>query len=280
MEPQNTSPSVSVAAAPRLPSFSQLWKESWNILKGKFKTYITIMALPLATQIVAALLTLGLVSEEPGTMIGAGLLLFVISIANIVLSVIATGAVAHISVRSEETIAPGAALREGRARFWSIVWVGFLSGILSFVGFFFFIVPGILLSISFSFGIYVLMLEGDRGMQALLKSREYIKGNMGKLFGNTLLLGLILGAITMIITVIFQIIDPTLGSIVQALLTAVITPFSVIFASRFYIHSKQLKGVPSAEAVAANWASVRTILWGGCAVAVVMTILIVFLATR
>lgn len=54
-------------------------------------------------------------------------------------------------------------------------WVAFLSAILIFGGFLFFIIPGIIFSVWFTFILYILVLEGKKGFKSILESRNLIK---------------------------------------------------------------------------------------------------------
>lgn len=82
-------------------------------------------------------------------------------------------------------------------------WVGIVSGLATAGGLFFFIIPGILLSIWLSLSVYVLFGEGKKGMEALVASWYYVKGFwfpvlwrfffLGIIF---LIAGLLLGALS------------------------------------------------------------------------------------
>lgn len=70
----------------------------------------------------------------------------------------------------------------------------FLSIHLFFIvtgGSFFFIIPGIFFSIWFMFSWLVLLYEGKKGKEALVRSKEYIKGHIGSVLLNNFLLGIL-----------------------------------------------------------------------------------------
>jgi hypothetical protein len=60
--------------------------------------------------------------------------------------------------------------------FPAYVWVSILMGLSIMIGFVLFIVPGIYLLISFAFAALIVVLEGAGGVEALKRSRAYVKG--------------------------------------------------------------------------------------------------------
>ena len=47
-------------------------------------------------------------------------------------------------------------------------------------GFVFFIVPGVIFSIWLSFSVLILIVENEKGTNALVRSKEYVKGRWGE----------------------------------------------------------------------------------------------------
>lgn len=71
------------------------------------------------------------------------------------------------------------------------VWVMLLQGLAVAGGFFLFIIPGIIFSILLGQAIYAYVFEGKKGMDALVASWFYIRGNWWGVFGRILFLGII-----------------------------------------------------------------------------------------
>jgi hypothetical protein len=69
-----------------------------------------------------------------------------------------------------------AALRFGGQRFGGLLWLAILAGLLTFLGGVALILPGIYLIVAFALAAPVLVIEGQRGIVALRRSRELIKG--------------------------------------------------------------------------------------------------------
>ncbi|MHC1698007.1 MAG: hypothetical protein AB9919_08145 [Geobacteraceae bacterium] len=68
------------------------------------------------------------------------------------------------------------ALQRGKGMILPLVWVSFLGAFIVCGGYLLLIIPGIIFSVWFVFGQFVLVEDEARGMGALLKSREYVRG--------------------------------------------------------------------------------------------------------
>lgn len=277
--------SVSVVPeAPKLPRFGQLWDEMWKQFKAHFWVYVGLSAMPVIVQIVLGLIAVAIVGTAASLQDvlaptrlyhgGGGVMIVIAIIVVVIVQLWSTAAMIYGTTHSDGLTFKGS-LRESWRWLGAFLWMSIISGLLALGGTFLLIVPGIILGIWFSFGSYVLLTEGDKGLRALLKSREYVKGNGGKIFGNVFLVGLVIGLVTWIPAILVSIADQSIGSLVQAIIGIVVTPLPVIFISRLYAHSKELKGVPSDEAVQSNWKPVRNIVLGGCAVVVIILILVI-----
>ena len=288
MEPQNVSPSVPVvAAAPKLPPFGQLWKEATKHLQEKFLLYWGIAILPTVLQIAFLALGVGVAGgfmngfSRQSTAIGITVVGVVALIFLIIIQLWSAATLTYLSVHHDEQLTFKSAMSAGWKHIGSLFWISVLSGLLSLAGFLLFVVPGIIMTVWFTFPLYILMSEGDRGMKALQKSAEYVRGNWGKIFGNMLLVGLIVGVISAIFSFFSGKEPGLLGLIVSSLVSGVLTAFSVLFAARLYLHSKRLKGIPDEAAMQSAKNSIRKIVFGGCAVAVITVIIVVgILASR
>jgi len=113
----------------------------------------------------------------------------------------------------------------------------------------------IIVTIWFSFAHYILIAEDIRGRDALLKSRQYVKGKWWAVFGRFLLLALIylivfLAIISIVVLLLWALnlinisgIASLLGgSIFILILPLVMMPLTVISGFTIYTNSKKLKG--------------------------------------
>ena len=78
------------------------------------------------------------------------------------------------------------------SRFASLLVAGIITSILTTVGFIFFIVPGIMLTIMFSLVVPVIMVEQKDGLKSLGRSRKLVMNRWGKAIVLLLAIGLVI----------------------------------------------------------------------------------------
>ena len=94
-----------------------------------------------------------------------------------------------------ERITAGAAFGRAAGRLLPLFWTQFLVGIVVMIGFVLLFVPGIIFSLWFMIIAPVVVLERINGSPAMTRSRELMKGNLGKGFLLSLVLFLMSWAI-------------------------------------------------------------------------------------
>lgn len=77
---------------------------------------------------------------------------------------------------ADERTGIGAAFKYTWRRFRSLLWVAILNSVIVAVGLILFIVPGIIWGIYYSLSLYTCAFEEKRGMDALRRSKELVKG--------------------------------------------------------------------------------------------------------
>lgn len=110
-----------------------------------------------------------------------------------------------------------------------------LTIIAIFFGTLFFILPGIIFTVWFSFGNFAVVLDGKRGIQALIFSKNLVSGKWGEVFKRLLFLLFL----WMILT---RIGAKWLPSGVSLLLQLFLFSFSVIYLFLIYSELKKIKG--------------------------------------
>ncbi len=133
------------------------------------------------------------------------------------------------------------------------VWTGLLAGIVIFLGFLFFIVPGIIFLVWFLLVPYVFVDEGLSGTAALRRSRELVRGHWWEM-ASTALVVEIFGLLVLI---------PYLGDLAYLIVTVAL---STIFAVR-YVQLKELKaaGAPSPRIHPLNYLAIALGILGSIA---------------
>ncbi|GAF97870.1 unnamed protein product, partial [marine sediment metagenome] len=118
--------------------------------------------------------------------------------------------------------------RRAKTKVTSFLWIGILMPAIIIGGFLLLVVPGIILVVLLFFSTFILVAENVRGMNAILKSKHYVKGQ----FFGVLLRLFIIWLISMIVNVI---------PIVGQLLSILLIPFSMIYYFLIYENLKVIK---------------------------------------
>jgi hypothetical protein len=139
------------------------------------------------------------------------------------------GLAALICAVSDEALGIKDALDRGSQRIGSFIWLFIILGFIITGGFLLIIIPGVIFLVWFIFSQFILAKENKRGMDALLKSKEYVKGYWFDVFIRLSLIWLI--------SVIIGII-PILG----AILSIFFMPYMMIFLYLIYKDLKTVKG--------------------------------------
>lgn len=160
-------------------SIQQAYNKSWNIFKTKPMFF---------TGVVSVGILVGMALSIPASLfegfIWVKIVLFII---NIILSALLTIGLLRISLKAArgQTVSWKDFHMDGRT-FWMFVWMGIVTGLLVFLGFVALIIPGIILTIMWT---YVLLLLVDHPQattkQLLRASAQITKGVRWKLLALT-----------------------------------------------------------------------------------------------
>lgn len=217
-------------APPRgLTDIGDLFKESWQLFQRRFATLFGLYLLTMVAFILPIGITTGL-AMLAGMSKGGGALVLTGAVgllAGLYLGFRCFAAFLHAVV--DEQLAIKAALEKSGSIIIPLMWTGFLTGFIICGGFMLFIIPGIIFMVWFFFAQFILIKEDVHGMDALLKSREYVRGEWFNVALRLLLIwaaSLLAGAI------------PLAGPI----LYLVFFPFVMIFHYLIYRDLREMKG--------------------------------------
>lgn len=142
----------------------------------------------------------------------------------------------------QDNIQPGESYRSVLRRFWPYVWLTILSGFVTLGGFVMLIIPGILFSVWFAFALYVFAGGNDKGMNALLRSREYVQGRWWQVFLRWLVLVLGTLVIIAVLGVLAKVFFGEAGkNLFSDLFLLVYAPFMTAYLYELYQNLKSLK---------------------------------------
>jgi hypothetical protein len=132
---------------------------------------------------------------------------------------------------AESSLSIREALAAGWKKLWAFFWLFSIIAYLIAGGYLLFIIPGIIFTIWFSFSQYILATENIAGMNALLKSKAYVKDRWFDVFIRFLVLWAVTTGLGMV---------PFLGIILSFL----IVPFTMIYSNLMYEDLKALHPAP------------------------------------
>ncbi|MBD3282459.1 MAG: hypothetical protein GF387_02510 [Candidatus Portnoybacteria bacterium] len=221
----------------KLPSAGELLKEAFKIYKRRFLTLFAISFLALIIPII--LTFIGTIHIE-GTVGAIAFLLLALIVSLFILWSI----LGLIYAIKEESLNIGKAYKNTLSKIHSALWVSILSFLITFFGYILFLIPGLIFSIWFSFGLFILISENTKGLKALLKSKKYIKGYWWAVFGRQIFISLILMIVAIPIMFILQIAgsSQSLTGVVEGVL--VLFYFPLLFTYNFLVYKKikEIKG--------------------------------------
>ena len=226
----------------KLISFGTLFNETWNVYLSRFKTLISIAILP------AFIFFLGISGIGLGGILATtvGYLFIVAGVIFYLFSALA------LIYAIKEGVGFTASYRLAVNKIFAYLWINILSLLIVLGGFLMGIIPGFVFSIWFVFAGYIFVSEGQKGMSALLKSKEYARGYWWPVFWRCFLLGLVLTGVSIAIVLPAAFIDKTVGDIVNSIIEVFLTPFVVLYTYLLYRKLAELKPEIATVAVTAK----------------------------
>jgi hypothetical protein len=225
-----------------------LFENAWRRFTTRFWILVWIFVAP-AVLIVAGELfsanggtgTMGIVPTSTtagAASTGAAVTGGILSLIGTILSVMATVAIINALARGTNV---AASYRVGLKLFWPALWISILNIVALIGGFVLLIVPGLILTFSLIFAVYVLVVEDKRGMQALEQSRKYVKGYWWAVVGRMVLVGLIFFAAILIIYMpMLLLLGTATGGVVYFVLLVCFTAFSAAYSYEMYENLRRL----------------------------------------
>ncbi|HEY1037013.1 MAG TPA: hypothetical protein VGE62_00360 [Candidatus Paceibacterota bacterium] len=198
----------------KLPSAGVILRDSWTIFKSRFWTFAAISFVPFLLPGIIAF-AIGMYSGYSGLedeailaafvdtlgwtiLILIGLAAFVVTLVLLVLSqpamlFAARGHLEKMTVRQ--------AYAEARKHVASFLWVSLLSGLAIMSSMLLLVIPGIIVAVFVVVAPLVVLFEEEKGINALFKSREYVRGNFWKVLSYGLVTVLISAIIGLVISI-------------------------------------------------------------------------------
>lgn len=224
----------------------ELISQAWGIFTKRFWLFVRITLL--AVLFLLIVLGIGMVSNSlSGSSTAAAIVLVVLGFVIFFYTIFSMQIALLIAV-TEENISARDAYRKSSKFFVAYVLAAVFSSLAIAGGLLLLIIPGIIIMVWLSFYQFVLISEGEKGLSALSKSREYVRGKWWGVFGRLLVLFLasyIIQVITRLITDSFGKDSPAAAIIAAAILLLVCFVFScmgLIYSFLIYKNLKEIKG--------------------------------------
>lgn len=235
-----------------LPGATAIFGQAWAIYKQRLGTFLGVMVIPILIMIALVAVLAG------GGFLGVSLLsskfaaggiglLIVLAIAFFLVGFISQAwgqtALLYAIKDSQEGIGVVEAYRRGWHKILSYWWVSLLAGFITMGGFLLFVVPGIIFAVWFSLAVFILIAEDLKGMNALLKSREYVKGKWGGVFWRFFFIGGLSFIIALIPILIFDLLKIPFGQEISRFVIGLfLSPLIMTYDFLVYSNLKVLKG--------------------------------------
>lgn len=172
----------------------------------------------------------------------------VLGMATITICVASLNYIAQISVISSgsdqetgKTISVRSAYENASRLLFPYFWVMILTGLIILAGVVLLIVPGIVFSVWFAFSAMILILGNDRGVNALKKSKRYVKGIWSEVFFRFLaiaalsfLLNMALGIFKAFIGDVFSAGHIQTRMLIDFVYQLIVTPYFVVYGYELY----------------------------------------------
>jgi hypothetical protein len=251
-----------MATSNELPRSRQVLKEAWSAYKNRFWALQKMSWLPTAVMlvagIVAAVLALAFVLmvggfgdparlqgiiANPLVFIPAVLIALALMLAFILFNVWCQIALVYMVGKGD--IGVKQALADTRAKVASYLWVAILVSLVVIGGLLLFVIPGLYLAIATVFAVFIILFENERGLDALIKSREYVRGNIWRMVKYSLYLGLIVLPFYIVYIVLYSMVAGTrlefVADLISSIATPIFAPLFVLYGYAVYMHIKQQK---------------------------------------
>jgi len=248
----------------RLLSFGELFRNTFDLYKKKFLALIGIAAIPELITILAVTL----IKNNPSSSVVTNFIIIVaLTLLTIVLNLLSV--ITIIYVLKDDKISIVQAYQNSLKNILNVLWINVLSlSIISSLPLIFiilgftlksllipflilsallFLVPGLIFLMWFIFSNYVLIVENIKGIKALLRSKEYTKGQINNIFSRLFIAGLLVVLFIFVIAFIMEIIVALLKSaLLEKIVNLIINILNVTFLTTFtyllYLNIRDLKG--------------------------------------
>ncbi len=251
LDPNSQQSQVQERKEVSLPRPTVILYQAFNIYKQRFVTFLVISIIPILIILPLififggiGFLSIGFFSIQSITRGIAFFIPLAIIFFTIIFFIQAWGQIAllYAVVNSQERIGIIESYRSSLHKLISFVWVLILGGAITLGGFFLFGIFGIIFIVWFSFAGFILVSEDLKGINALIKSREYVRGKWVDVFLRYLFIWIFSLVISLIPLSFFYLLKSSFGEQISAfLIRLLLTPLTAVYEYLLYKFLKSAK---------------------------------------
>jgi hypothetical protein len=224
-----------------LKSPGTLLKESYSLYREHFALLVSIAIVPALVSVVALLLGESapmVLSSEGSTPLGITL-----GLASFLLSVCTTIALTLTIAHRAEISTFSRAYQYALPFYVPYLIVTIISGLAVVLGLFAFVIPGVIIGVWLCFTQFTTILEGKKGLEALVASKELVRGLWFDVFMRLLILCFVFLLVLIAITIIIDTVvtDDMFFGVVTDFISSALTPIAVIYVYTMYKDVQHLK---------------------------------------
>lgn len=232
---QNAQENLTNTGPCTIPTSKQALSDSWELYKKNWKSFTGLFLLiyagiiPVFIVAFIVVFAFSFFHNQAPILAAIGIpLAIAAAIAVFIWAFLCSFSMVTLAIHAQEGMKAVPALRLTWRSLGKLLWTGIIYGLLVFLGYLLFIVPGIVLSIYWSFSFYVCLTENKSGYPALKRSRELIRGYVWTLIKRWVFwMYLALGFM------IFSLI-PLFGQIGSIIITVIYSPLGAIYFYALY----------------------------------------------
>ncbi|MFZ2500908.1 MAG: hypothetical protein WAW90_02890, partial [Minisyncoccia bacterium] len=234
-QPMQSAPVVTAVlqSSGRLDPIGKLFSDSWSLYKQRLPVLLSILITIIVIAIPSFFLLMFAIENK----------IWVIYFGVIAISLLLgiSAGMASIFAVSKGTGCLDS-YRQSIRSFLSLTWVGILFSFVVFGGFVMFIIPGIMMQVWFMFSAFVLIIEDKRGLNALLQSREYVRGYWWAIFGRLWVYSMIMSISLFVLQIVIsRAFGTAAGTYAYSFLMMFILPFTLTYHYKIYQNLTALK---------------------------------------
>ncbi len=216
--------------------------QAWGLYKNRIGTYLGVALLPILVS-----LLLGGVLSGVALLIKNATVLIILIVLGILVGFVSAlfqiwsqvALIYAIKDRDE-----GIGFKESYRRAWgklhSVIWISILAALIVGGASMLLIIPGIVFFVWTIFALLVFVVEGERGMRAIIKSREYVRGYWWPVFGRFLFI-LFIALVIAIIPALLSIVSKDLAEIINGLIWIFFAPLGALYLFLIFTNLREVK---------------------------------------